>query len=639
MDYKLIYKAVKMGPFKDLIIDDLFVDREEIAWKLFNIADLTSRRLAMSTVFSSQRRLGKTELLKRLYNVLFWTQEEVVPIYYYMKVEHLDRMRFSREYFKNFLVQYLAFKNKDPSILEMDFLMEDLIELAQKSKDDFLVKYTKNMLKCIDEGDHNASMNNAVYAPTRFAGKTNKPILVMFDEFQRVEEMTLSGKPDPAGGAFGEVVESNIAPHIVSGSSMSLLNKTLALDCFFMRFDRLKLEPLDDAYVLELINRFSAFYKVKVSDATKSMIIGKCKGNPFYIKCIFRQANMQKSNLETKEELDNILSIELSYGLIWHDWDEHLKGYIPEKKLDLARRVLYYALKCKNESGEIQEGKLAEYLNTDLEEVNNILKQFYYGDFFKQINGYYAEIEDPFLHKYIISQYRLLVEKESLDDVQKQVSDDLKSEIGYYTSVIGIIFEKCIEDLLKKWTDKDYIPKIFFEYEKFKKLSPEELKKEIEKPSQVIRLAKMAYIKKNYIIQVKEGEYAKEIDIYGAGSQYDTKLVEDEYEEYEVTDVHSVTWLIDLRFRKEKTNQKHLKGFLKKTQTIQKKLRREKNEKIEIWAVSKSGFTKEAVEFAKKNNLYLSNLEQLNLLFKYFDLGEIMEWAVKETNTSLKEDD
>ncbi|MFQ6056950.1 MAG: hypothetical protein ACE5J3_13335 [Methanosarcinales archaeon] len=277
LDPNLVYKSEKMGPLRGIIKDALFVDREHNAWLLFNYADLVARQIAMSTVFASRRRLGKTELLKRFYNVLFWKQDKVVPIYYYMKREHLPREVFGLKFIENFFMQYLAFKNKDPKLLTKKLTIDDLVAMVESSGDEGLQSVVDGYKSHVKYNDYAGLLEVAIYA----------------------DEMTLKGEPYPAGGAFGEVVESTRAPYLVSGSSMTLLNKTLSNDCFFMRFDRFKLDPLEDHDAYELVKRLSNYFKVKVSEKTAAMIIGKCKGNPFYIKCIFQQANKQKSNLET----------------------------------------------------------------------------------------------------------------------------------------------------------------------------------------------------------------------------------------------------------------------------------------------------------------------------------------------------
>ena len=64
-----------------VLTDKLFTDREDLLERLKFEAIETRLQRTRSIVLLGHRRVGKTEVLKRLYNDLFWEQDEVVPIY------------------------------------------------------------------------------------------------------------------------------------------------------------------------------------------------------------------------------------------------------------------------------------------------------------------------------------------------------------------------------------------------------------------------------------------------------------------------------------------------------------------------------------------------------------------------------
>ncbi|MFQ6044683.1 MAG: hypothetical protein ACE5PV_27845, partial [Candidatus Poribacteria bacterium] len=72
----------KIGPLREKVEPELFTDREEILKKIWDWAMLIKRRVASPAALFGQRRMGKTAVLRRLYNKLFWEQDEIVPIYY-----------------------------------------------------------------------------------------------------------------------------------------------------------------------------------------------------------------------------------------------------------------------------------------------------------------------------------------------------------------------------------------------------------------------------------------------------------------------------------------------------------------------------------------------------------------------------
>ncbi len=68
-------------PVFKVLSDEIFTDREDILATLKKIAYGAKRQQFFSPVLIGHRRMGKTEVLKKLYNELFWEQNEIVPIY------------------------------------------------------------------------------------------------------------------------------------------------------------------------------------------------------------------------------------------------------------------------------------------------------------------------------------------------------------------------------------------------------------------------------------------------------------------------------------------------------------------------------------------------------------------------------
>ena len=107
---------------RPLVPKEVYTDREEDLEYFYNAAiDAVSRR-TMSTVLLGQRRMGKTEIFKRVVNRLFFDQDHldpkaVIPVYYSFKDEPLDRWEFAIGYVENFLRWYAAFRLREPQIL------------------------------------------------------------------------------------------------------------------------------------------------------------------------------------------------------------------------------------------------------------------------------------------------------------------------------------------------------------------------------------------------------------------------------------------------------------------------------------------------------------------------------------------
>lgn len=72
---------------RPLVPEEVYTDREEFLEYFYKTALLAGTRRTMSTVLLGQRRMGKTEIFKRVVNRLFFSQnpkhpEAVVPVYF-----------------------------------------------------------------------------------------------------------------------------------------------------------------------------------------------------------------------------------------------------------------------------------------------------------------------------------------------------------------------------------------------------------------------------------------------------------------------------------------------------------------------------------------------------------------------------
>ncbi|MDL1978663.1 MAG: hypothetical protein LWX52_11310, partial [Deltaproteobacteria bacterium] len=115
---------------RPLVSPEVYTDRQEHIDYLYNAALDAIGRRTMSTVLLGQRRMGKTEIFKRVVNRLFFEQDHrdpdaVVPVYYSFKDEPLDRWEFAIGYVENFLRWYAAFRLRDTSILSPDSVSRD----------------------------------------------------------------------------------------------------------------------------------------------------------------------------------------------------------------------------------------------------------------------------------------------------------------------------------------------------------------------------------------------------------------------------------------------------------------------------------------------------------------------------------
>ena len=95
----------------------LFTGRkEELAYFLKWINDIKERK-SMSTAIMARRKMGKTAILERLFNVTFYKNDRVIPFYYEIKEVKMWIVDFCVDFFLTFIYHYIAFKSRKTQYL------------------------------------------------------------------------------------------------------------------------------------------------------------------------------------------------------------------------------------------------------------------------------------------------------------------------------------------------------------------------------------------------------------------------------------------------------------------------------------------------------------------------------------------
>jgi AAA+ ATPase superfamily predicted ATPase len=123
-----------------LVAEEVYTDRQEFLDYLYQAALKAKTRRTGSTVLLGQRRMGKTEIFKRVVNRLFFEQDyqdpkAVVPVYFSFPDTFEDRWDFSLKYVENFMRWYAAFRLRDTNLLSGEIYTRDqVIEIIHQRK-------------------------------------------------------------------------------------------------------------------------------------------------------------------------------------------------------------------------------------------------------------------------------------------------------------------------------------------------------------------------------------------------------------------------------------------------------------------------------------------------------------------------
>ncbi len=394
---------------KTLVPEEVYTDRREFIDYFYEYALKAVTRRAMSSVLLGKRRMGKTEIFKRVVNRLFFEQDHTardsaVPVYYSFRDKALDRWEFSFHYVENFLRWYAAFRLRNPRLLsesgirrkELPNFVRTHIQMTEG------IAGVLNIMDALLEHDITIPEETALHLPREVSDTDDSTIVMFLDEFQNTR---LPHENFDVVGFMQDAVESPTCPHFVTGSAMTILSKEiLGRGALCGRFDSEPIEPMTEYWGAELARRAARYYKAEVGDTMTPVVSHHCGGNPFYITAVIRQAAKRQEPIDNEETLNRLLAVDLSSGFIWAElndqvtrWTERMNEY------GITKWVLYLSALEQGERIEPEhiQARLAEKEGThvSLDKIRDVLIRLSRGDLleYMELGGWFRKADDPIM--------------------------------------------------------------------------------------------------------------------------------------------------------------------------------------------------------------------------------------------------
>ncbi len=318
-----------------IVPEPIYTDRQEFLDFFYKAALNAARRLTQSTVMLGQRRMGKTEIFKRVVNRLFFEQdpaapEAVVPVYFSFPAKQMSETRFAVDYLENFIRHYVGFYSRRPDMIVKMLAGETLLIAVEKARP--LFPFTKTldwMLEWLDSvvrEDCVFPSRMAIEAPRRVAAIDDAAIAVFLDEFQNTR---LPQYDFDIVGFMQEAVESPTCPHFVTGSAMSMLSREIiGRGALFGRFRGMDIKPMTGYWGAEMARKAAAYGGVEMPELMAPVVADRCGGNPFYIRAVVNQAALTLGAIPDEEAINRLLAVDLSSGFIWGELHDQVMRWI-----------------------------------------------------------------------------------------------------------------------------------------------------------------------------------------------------------------------------------------------------------------------------------------------------------------------
>jgi len=321
MSESAISKSAQQFPAKPWIVrpqvpDELFIDRGDLKY-FYEYALKTASGRSMSTVLMGRRRMGKTEIFRRVANRLFFEQDPadpdaVVPVYYTFSDQPKGRLEFSKEYLQNFIRYYLAFYAQMPELIDGTLHDDEILQLLQDHK------ATHPHPKSLDRLHYwySGLLKDQITIPDQFvlkvprtiSDRNESAIVVFLDEFQNTR---LPNDAFHVVGFMKDAVESYTCPHFITGSAMGMLaEEILGRGGLFGRFEHEPIKALSGYWGKELVKQCAAYYGTVVPELMKPIVAECCGGNPFYISALVKQSAKSDQPLVDEETINRMLAVD-----------------------------------------------------------------------------------------------------------------------------------------------------------------------------------------------------------------------------------------------------------------------------------------------------------------------------------------
>lgn len=254
-------------------------------------------------VVSGAPRVGVSEILRQTYDRVFLARADILPIYFSVSANDRDAGQCARRFAYEFLVQFLAFKRSDASLLELRPSLDEIVRIAGVSDAAFVDQVAE--LLTAQTVPATAEICRTLFAlPSRLSNGGTR-CFVIYDDVHRAMSFA---DGDIVANAIGDVCANADLPCVIGGRRRAVYGM-FAGD--LMSVERLSFE--DACLLIESLARHN---HVSVNDQTRDLIAIQLDRDPQFIGEVIRRAAATDTPLDSFASFETVYADELSGGMI-----------------------------------------------------------------------------------------------------------------------------------------------------------------------------------------------------------------------------------------------------------------------------------------------------------------------------------
>jgi anti-sigma regulatory factor (Ser/Thr protein kinase) len=594
-------------PLLALSPDEWFVGRRREIDQVYQLGLEAAGARRHSTLLVGRRGIGKSEILRRSYNRLFWNQTRVVPIYLTLTKETQDVVAFARQWLATFLRQWIGFRRKDAALVDDEAMpFSRVVRLAHRAGQPALVQLIDNFEESLRDRDWVCLLRSSVAAPLTVARMSREPVFTIVDEFQRVGRLSLEGTPMPLSGLFEFILQGHEAPHLLAGSSLRVIERILGSRLLGRHVERLNIEPLRERSSLRLWESLCRRLGVACRLDLGLEFVEQFEGVPLYIQALVRAAAQQGVGLTSLRNIQMVYAHDLLHGEIGAVWTTLFEEAVPDAgdrrpALDLLRHL------CEDSDlRPLPWRHLAGVTGLEMAALQRLAEHLERGGFLEIGHSQVFPIADRVLRDWV----RLAARREETGGDVSTLRQELVRERLLWTAHLRQErghrhIGRKVEALLAQWDNQSVAP-VLFNWPAFQRVHGTRLFQEI---ADLID-GHPATLTLPQIVGVTPSTGAK-----GQAESGAPTLLAFGFEEGRYAPGHECLAVVQMHRGREPVSATQAEEFLA---LAERHVASTGIERVQRWLIARGGFTEEAVEVLSRAECWTSDFTQLQLMMRQF---------------------
>jgi len=394
---------------------DLFIGRSKEFTQFNKWIKNIPKRLSKSRVILARKKSGKSAFVERIFNILWNENGDVIPFHYGFSDKKIWFPDFVKEYYQKFASQYISFLERDEIIAHEPLPLELIKEYGQKNKIDLFVGDIDSLLYNEEKGSFDLMWRTACAAPQRFAAIYGKPVLVILDEFQYSSNTVFYNKSDQVPddsmpGSYHNLVESKIAPMLVTGSYVSWMVDIMTKHLEAGRLTPYYIEPyLSKEEGLQAVYKYAEVFDENITNKTAEQINELCMSDPFFISRVFK-SNCDNKNLAIRQGVIDTVHYEIANkrSMMSKTWKEYIDKTIKKINDANAKNILLLLSKYNDREWTPMQIRDELQLKLSTKEIHRKLEQLVEADLIEEgsTDIRYEGLKDGTLYLVITERFK-----------------------------------------------------------------------------------------------------------------------------------------------------------------------------------------------------------------------------------------